>query len=380
MKTFVYRITSSNLKLDFEKLGVDRVGSEIMDKKSHDFIFCCKNLSLSAMHILKQEALSVGADLATPKDAILCKKSFYNAILLGSFSQIQRISQKCLTQPFGLKAIAQSLKTHLNSSRFEPKVMAILNITPDSFYQGSRYDCQNAICEIEKYIQMGVEIIDIGGASSRPGSKILEHGEEMQRMKTLFDKIAERGLGDKAIFSIDTYNYQTADYALSKGFKILNDIFGFRDERLLEVCAKHNASAVLMHSRGNPQTMQELTEYECLFAQVDEFFEQGIERMDKYGIKDVILDIGFGFAKTKEQNLTLIKNLSHFKRFSLPLLVGASRKSTIGEILNTAEASERLYGTLALHQIALQNGADILRVHDVKAHQDMIKILKAIQN
>lgn len=380
MTPFVYRITPSNLKIEFEKLGVDRVGSEIMDKKSHDYIFFCKNLSLSAMHILKQEALSVGADLATPKDAILCQKSFYDAILLGSFSQIQRISQKCLTQPFGLKAIAQSLKSHLNTSVFEPKIMAILNITPDSFYQGSRFDCQNAIYEIEKYIQMGVEIIDIGGASSRPGSKILEHDEEMQRIKPLLDEIAERGLGERVVFSIDTYNYQTADYALSKGFKILNDILGFRDERLLEVCAKYDASAVLMHSRGNPQTMQGLTEYECLFAQIDEFFKEGIERMQRYGVKDVILDIGFCFAKTKEQNLSLIKNLSHFKHFGLPLLVGASRKSSIGEVLGGNEADERLYGTLALHQIALQNGADILRVHDVKAHQDMIKILKAMRD
>lgn len=380
MKPFIYKISPSNLKVEFAKLGVDEIGSEIMNKKSQDFIFFCKNLSLSAMHILKQEALSVGADLATPKDAILCQKSFYDAILLGSLSQMQRIGQKCLSQPFGLKSLAKGLKTHLRSFSFNPKIMAILNITPDSFYQGSRFDFQGAIDEIEKYIQMGVEMIDIGGASSRPGSKILDHTQEMQRLQPLLDEVAHRGLTQKVIFSIDTYNYQTADYALSKGFKILNDILGFSDERLLEVCAKYNASAVLMHSRGTPQTMQDLVEYDCLFTEVDEFFEKGIERMGKYGIKDVILDIGFGFAKKKEQNLTLIKNLSHFKRFALPLLVGVSRKSTIGEILNAEHVDERLYGTLALHQIALQNGADILRVHDVGAHQDMVKVLKAMQN
>lgn len=379
MKTSLYRINPKNLQEEFARLGVDRSGSEIMSKKARDFVFFCNALPLSAMHTLKQEALSVGADLATPQDAILCKKSHYDAILLGSFSQIKRISQKCLSQPFGLKSLALHLSTHLSSkASSSPKIMAILNLTPDSFYQGSRFDCTDALRQIEQYIQMGVEMIDIGGASSRPGSEILGYEEELQRLQPLLDEIAERGLGERAIFSIDTYNYQTADYALSRGFKILNDILGFSDERLLEVCAKHNASAVLMHSRGTPQTMQNLTEYECLMSEVDEFFESGIERMKSYGVSEIVLDIGFGFAKLRGQNLSLIKNLSHFKRFNLPILVGASRKSTIGEILDKKTADDRLYGTLALHQIALQNGAEILRVHDVAPHQDMIKIFKAM--
>lgn len=373
-----FRIKPKNIKKEFEKIGVDQAGSEIMSKKTGEYAFFCKDIPLSAMHILKQEALSVGADLATPKDAILCQKSFYDAILLGNLSQMQRISQKCLCQPFGLKTLAQKIKSHLLSHSFSPKLMAILNLTPDSFYQGSRFDTTKALNQIEQYINMGVEMIDIGGASSRPGSEILPHKEELSRLQPLLDAIKERGLGERVIFSIDTYNYQTADYALGCGFKILNDILGFSDKRLLEVCAKHQASAVLMHSKGTPQTMQKLAEYGCLMSEVDEFFEQGIERMKKYGVGEIILDIGFGFAKTSEHNLTLINNLTHFRHFSLPLLVGASRKSTIGEILSYPDANDRLYGTLALHQVALQNGADILRVHDVLPHQDMIKVLKAL--
>lgn len=379
MKTYIQRINPISLKKELQKLGVDEIGVGIMEKKSHDFLFYIYSLSLSALHILKQEAISVGADLATPKEAILCKEKSYDAILLGNHSQLLRIVQKCLSQPFGLKKIAQTLKTHLQiQERGKPQIMAILNITPDSFYEGSRFGVDEAIKKIEEYIALGVEIIDVGGASSRPGSEILTHSQEMQRLKPLLDEIAKQGLGERVRLSIDTYNYESADYALKSGFSILNDIMGFSDERLIEVCAKHNATAVIMHSRGNPQTMQSLTQYDCLFEEIDEFFESKIERMREMGIKEMILDIGFGFAKEMEHNLSLIKDLQHFRHFNLPLLVGASRKNTIG-LLTNKPIEQRLSGTLALHQIALENGADILRVHDVVEHIDMIKIHEALR-
>lgn len=379
MKPFIQRIHPSSLKLELAKLGVDGVGMGIMEKKSSDFVFHIASLPLSALHILKQEAISVGADLATPKEAILCKERSYDAILLGNHSQLLRVIQKCLCQPFGLKKIAQTLKTHLQAQeRSKPQIMAILNITPDSFYEGSRFGVDEAITKIEEYIKLGVEIIDIGGASSRPGSEILSHQQEMQRLKPLLDEIAKRDLGKKVLLSIDTYNYESADYALSCGFRILNDIMGFSDERLIEVCAKHNAIAVIMHSRGNPQTMQSLTQYKCLFEEIDEFFETKIEQMKQAGIKEMILDIGFGFAKELEHNLSLIRDLQHFRHFNLPLLVGASRKNTIG-LLTNKPIEQRLSGTLAMHQIALERGADILRVHDVDEHLDMIKVFEALR-
>lgn len=377
MKPFIQRLNPLSLKAELKKLGVDEGGVGIMEKKSHDFIFHLTSLPLSAMHILKQEAISVGADLATPKEAILCKEKSYDAILLGNHSQLLRVIQKCHSQPFGLKTIAQTLKTHLQAKEsVNPQIMAILNITPDSFYEGSRFGVDEAIKKIEEYIELGVEIIDIGGASTRPGNEeILTHSQEMQRLKPLFDEIAKRGLGKRVKLSIDTYNYESADYALKSGFSILNDIMGFTDERLIEVCAKHNAIAVIMHSRGNPQTMQS---YENLFQEIDEFFESKIERMREVGVKEMILDIGFGFAKELEHNLSLIRDLRHFRHFNLPLLVGASRKTTIG-LLTNKPIEQRLSGTLAMHQIALENGADILRVHDVVEHMDMIKIFQALR-
>lgn len=379
MKTFIQRINPSSLRREFEKIGVEEVGAGIMEKKSHDYLFHLYDLPLSALHILKQEAISVGADLATPKDAILCQRQSYEAILLGNHSQMLRLVQKCSSQPFGLKAVAQTLKEHIQAkSEGKPQIMAILNITPDSFYEGSRFGVEEAVKQIERYISLGVEIIDIGGASSKPGSALISSEEEIGRLGGLFNEVVKRGLGERVKLSIDTYNYQTAEYALKSGFRILNDILGFSDERMFEVCSKYDAEAVLMHSRGTPKDMQTLTHYPSLFAELDEFFASKIERAKEFGISKLILDIGFGFAKELEHNLALVRDLRHFKHFNLPLLVGASRKNTIG-LLTQKSIEERLSGTLAMHQVALENGADILRVHDAQEHLDMIAITQAFK-
>lgn len=376
--SLIQRINPNLFEAYLQNIGSDHSGVLIMGKKAHDFVFQISQLPLSAMHILKQEALSVGADLALPKEAILCQKTHYDALLFGSFSQISRIAQKCLSQPFGLSKIGKKLQSHLLAPpQRPPKLMAILNLTPDSFYQKSRFDCQKALETIQCYIKMGVEIIDIGGASSRPQSELISAQEELERLRELILLIAQQELTTQALFSIDTYNPEVADFALSHGFKILNDILGFSHPLMFEICAKHQACAILMHSRGTPKTMQSLTHYSHLFAEVDDFFEHKIAECKTFGIQEIILDIGFGFAKDLEHNLCLIQNLSHFRHFGFPLLVGASRKNTIG-ILTQQSIENRLSGTLALHQLALQNGAEILRVHDIQEHLDMIAIHNAM--
>lgn len=379
-KPYIQRLNPNLLEAQLQALKTDPQGIKIIKKKSHDFVFKIFSLPLSAMHILKQEALSVGADLATPKDAILCRKTHYDSILLGSFSQLSRIVQKCLIQPFGLKEIAQIIKKHINAqAAHPPKLMAILNLTPDSFFEGSRFSWQEALQTIRNYIELGIPIIDIGGASSRPTSDLISPEDELNRLKDLILLIFNEGLNEKVSLSIDTYNPEVADFALSYGFEILNDILGFRDPLMIETCAKHQATAILMHSRGTPKTMQTLTNYKNLFQEIDLFFEEKIAELHENRISKIILDIGFGFAKEKEHNLSLIQNLMHFKHFSLPLLVGASRKNTIG-ILTKQPIEKRLSGTLALHQIALHNGANILRIHDVQEHLDMLKIHEAMES
>lgn len=377
---YIQQINSANIFQEMQEIQSDAIGMTIMDKKSKIIAFKIFNLSLSATMILKQEALSVGADLATPRDCILAEKKNYDSILFGTFSQLQRIIYKCKMQPFGLKEFALNLQSFLKFKKEKKySVMAVVNVTPDSFYSSSRQDAKSAIQRIEHLVQTDVDIIDIGGASSRPGSELIDHIEENRRLVEVFDFVASNELFKQKDFSIDTYNIEVAIKALEHGFCWINDVSGFANEEMMRLAGDKHAKVFLMHTRGNPKQMQNLTEYKNLFGDIDDFFTQKIQKLLDYGVRDIVLDIGFGFAKNQQQNLLLIKHLEHFKKFGFPILVGASRKSTIQSILNK-EARDTLSGTLTMHLLALQNGADILRVHDEIEHLDMIKILEAYKN
>lgn len=390
----VQKINTHTIPQAIKQVGADRIGQKIMSKKSQILGFEIKDLSFEALNILKQEALSIGGDCATPRGCIK-HQGEKKAILIVTPSQLEKLIHKLAYQPFGLKDLRLKLKAHLDSipchtersevshkeskadSQIRASVMAIVNVTPDSFYASSRKDTQGAKDRIHALLAKEVGIIDIGGASSRPGSELIDSQSEIMRLEPIIEYIHTNKLYEKAEFSIDTYNPKTADYALSKGFTIINDISGFADEQMFEVAQKHKAKVILMHSKGTPKTMQNLTQYDDIFAEIDSFFAEKIEKCKAYNIEKIILDIGFGFAKTTQQNLALIKHLSHFLHFGFPLLVGASRKTTIGEITGR-DTQDRLAGSLALHLCALQNGASILRMHDEDAHIDMIKIYKAL--
>ncbi|WP_104697889.1 MULTISPECIES: dihydropteroate synthase [unclassified Helicobacter] len=362
-----------------EEIQSDSFGRKIMSDKSEILAFKVFGLSLSATMILKQEAISVGGDFATPRDCILAKDKYYDGILFGSVSQINRIIKKCKIQPFGLKEFAFQLQAFLKPRKFQPKIMAVVNVTPDSFYQDSRQSVQGAIDRITALLQTEVDIIDIGGASSRPGSDLIDPMEEKNRLKEIFHFIASNQLFKQKEFSIDTYNVEVAREALKNGFCWINDVSGFADEKMMYLAKEYQAKVFLMHTRGTPKEMQQLTSYQNLFEEIDLFFKQKISKLLEYKIGDIVLDIGFGFAKNTQQNLTLIKHLGHFKKYGYPILVGASRKRTIQEIIKK-EAKNALSGTLALHLLALENGADILRVHDEMEHLDLLKIYKAYQD
>lgn len=382
----IKRINPSTLNNEIQKLGSDEAGLKIMIKKGEIFSFYISSLPLAAVNILKQEALSVGGDFATPRECILGKQSHYDGILIATKSQLERIAKKCQIQPFGLKAIASKITEHLKNNSYSSldtpitsNIMAIINITPDSFFAPSRHNIQESIDKIHNLINSGIKLIDIGAASSRPGSDLIDAKEEMERLSEVALYIKSQNLSQKATFSIDTYNPLTADFALSCGFKIINDVSGLAEPDMLKVASKHNAKVILMHTQGTPKDMSELTDYEDMFAQMDDFFRAKIESLKSYGINDIILDVGIGFAKNQFQNLALINHLAHFKHFGYPLLVGASRKSVVGNIINKPP-SQRLSGTLALHLLAFQNGADILRVHDAQEHIDLLKVYQATRN
>lgn len=373
------RIEPRFLHAVLESIGADRTGEKIMRKKGEILLFLLHDLSLPQLHILKQELLSVGGDLATPKEAILCEKPSYNALLIATRSQLERVITKCKHQPFALKSLSQALQAHLESSALDsskstPEIMPIINLTPDSFYAPSRHTSERAIESIQELIAQGARLIDIGAASSRPGSPLISAQDEIARLQEVCAYIKRENLGAKARFSIDTYNAKTAAYALESGFCIVNDVSALGDKDMLAVVGDFGADFILMHTKGTPETMASLANYEHLLSEIDTFFARKLELLESSGAGEVILDIGFGFAKDSAQNLALIQHLRHFKHFGKRVLVGASQKRTIGELLNAPDPQNRLSGSLSLHLLALQNGADIIRAHHYKEHSDMLKI------
>ncbi len=258
----------------------------------------------------------------------------------------------------------------------KPLVMGIINATPDSFFEGHLDKGIEGIVDLaSKMIADGADILDIGGQSTRPGSSRIDAKEETARVVPLIEAI--KTLHNDAIISIDTYHSKVAEAAVVAGASIVNDISGGNmDTDMLTTVAQLKIPYICMHMQGTPDSMQEHPQYENVTTAVVDFFIAKIAECKKAGILDVIIDPGFGFGKTIQHNFQLLKNLSAFKIFEMPLLVGLSRKSTIYKTLNT-EASKALNGTTVLNTIALMNGASILRVHDVKEAKEAVKLFEA---
>ena len=362
-----------------ENLNIDKGGIRILADKMESHLIYIHALNVVGANILKQDALSIGADLATPRDTITHGKEFVDVVLIATTKQLKTLCKKELSQPFGLKAVALELKSLLPKREFPTQIMGVINANSDSFFQGSRFQDDEAVAKIAQMIDEGADIIDIGGVSSRPFSDEVSSDEELQRVKPIIDAIYEKKLCDKALFSLDTYRPQVADYALSKGFHIINDITGLRDDHLAKIIASYDATVVIMHMQGSPKTMQNDPQYDDVIAEVDAFFTEQITKALSFGIADIILDVGIGFGKRLEHNLKLITHLRHFKRFDYPLLIGASRKSMIDHITPTP-IEDRLIPTVAIHQEALNNGANIIRCHDVREHIQMMKIWHAFKD
>lgn len=258
----------------------------------------------------------------------------------------------------------------------EPVVMGIINVTPDSFYTKSRAETNDDVVrQAEKMLAEGATFLDIGGQSTRPGSKEPTTDEELNRVLPAIEKILEHFPG--TLLSIDTYHSQVARQAVAAGASIVNDISsGTLDGAMIPLVALLNVPYIAMHMKGTPETMQQQAKYEDVTLEVLDFFIGKIEECRSAGIKDVIVDPGFGFAKTFEHNFILLKKLAVFNMLQKPILAGLSRKAAIYKTLQIT-AEEALNGTTVLNILALQNGANILRVHDVKEAVEAIKLWKA---
>ena len=378
---YIYKLgTIVDKKAALKALNVESGGVGIMAKKMELLYFFIKDLKTPAANILKQDALSIGAELAVPSGVILCEQPTYDCILVGTRKHMETLSKKELAQPFGLKTVATELKKFLAIKENKTKIMGVINANDDSFFEGSRFIAKDAIGQIKKLIEEGAHIIDIGAVSSRPNASVVNAEEELSRMKPICDAIASEKLSAKVTFSIDSYTPEVVEYALNSGFTFINDITGASDDAIIKLAVKYEAKLCIMHMQGTPQTMQKDPSYEDVMVDVSQFFEERIVKCEGLGLsrENIILDVGIGFGKTLEHNLTLIKNMSHFKVFGCEVLVGASRKSMIDKII-TSTAQERLPGTLAIHLKAVENGASIVRCHDVKEHVQAFAVFETMK-
>ena len=256
--------------------------------------------------------------------------------------------------------------------------MGILNLTPDSFFSGSRVSNSQLMERAGKMVEAGADIIDIGGYSSRPGAADISEEEELNRVILAIEALHK--MYPDLIISIDTFRSNVAREAVKAGAKMINDISGGQsDPEMFATVADLKVPYVLMHMRGTPKTMQTLTHYDHMMSELIRFFSEQIEKLRQLGVHDIIIDPGFGFSKTIEQNFYLLENLNELHVLNTPILAGLSRKSFIYKTLKIP-VEEALNGTTAVNLLALQQGVDILRVHDVKETKELLKLITFMEN
>jgi dihydropteroate synthase len=381
-------------------MRVDNYGIDIMLPKALPYLIKINNASNIAANILKQEMLSLGAEVAVARGALTGQTKRTDCLLIGNLSQFRRLAVKLRQQPFrqlrGLSSqLSDVLRDYqkedfvLNLGRYKLNlgqrtyIMGIVNLTPDSFsgdglYQTSalRPQPSGIVDYIEKMVKDGADIIDIGGESSRPGARPVSIKEELNRTIGVIKKLVKR---IKVPISIDTCKPQVAEAALDCGASIINDITALRNPRMRKLASQYGAGVVLMHMKGSPRNMQKKAFYRSLIEEVVQYLACAIKATLDCGVKPnrIIVDPGIGFAKTLQHNLTIIKNLKSLKMLGYPILVGPSRKSFIGKILNKPPQN-RLFGTLAAVVTAAIKGAHIVRVHDVKEAKEALKIADAL--
>jgi len=388
-------ITNANEAIQqMKKVGVDPTGVKLMEGKTLHFNLKVEGIEPRTANLLKQELLSLGGDVAVDGRGFDCSANQTDALLMGTQKNFEKLILKLEQYP-DLQPLGQSIKETLkNISKTHYSIrcrkrtlilgkrtllMGVLNVTPDSFSDdGFFFDKEKAIAHGLRMVEEGADIIDIGGESTRPGSKPLELEEELRRVIPVIESLAKEV--DVPI-SIDTYKSTVAQRAIEAGAEIINDISGLHfDPGLAQVAAKEDAPLVLMHIRGTPETMQKDVHYDSLFSEILQYLKDSIQRAESAGLdpRQIIIDPGIGFGKTVEDNLLIIKNLYEFRILGKPILLGTSRKTFIGKILNT-EVGDRLEGTLSSIAIGVLNGAHIIRSHDVLQAKKAIAVADAIR-
>ena len=388
------QIAQNRVLTELRNVGTHKLGLEIMDKKVQILPIKALQVRTPAANIIKQEMLSCGGECAVPAAAVSCATERCDIVLLGTLQQYGKLCLKLkLTGYFGLDKLAAELEKLLAFSKpmtqladgrqlhYEKTlIMGILNITPDSFFAGSRVSGLENIVKIAgKMLADGAEILDVGGESTRPGAENISSEEEIARVVPAIKAL--RAAYPQCIISIDTYHSATAQAAILAGANILNDISaGEADEKMAHIALKYQTPIILMHMRGTPKNMQKNTTYHNVVDEVTQYLLGRAETFLALGLKpeQIILDPGIGFAKGMQENLELMQGLVALTGHGYPVLLAASRKATIGKVLGDLPSEERLEGTLATSCQAVYAGANMVRVHDVLANVRTIRMLEAI--
>jgi len=378
------------LKIEMKKIGADPTGIHLMLPKGEMLIIKIENVSLKAANIIKQEMLSKGGEAVLHKGVSMLKEENSEVILMGTKRQLQLFIQKLKIQPFGLPLLAEELTAVLkgleqsyNHKRIyqlknkqlhlgnRTLIMGILNVTPDSFSDGGRYQViDRALEHAQEMIRGGADIIDIGGESTRPNATPVSLFEELNRVIPVLENL--RKITDIPI-SIDTYKAEVAEKAILAGADIVNDVWGLKkDKKMAEVVAKYNVPVIIMHNR-------EEAKYQSFMDDVIKDLRDSISLAHEHGILDenIILDPGIGFAKSYEENLLLMNRLDEIVALGYPVLLGTSRKSLIGKTLDLPP-DDRLEGTIATVTYGISKGVKIVRVHDVLAIKRAVMMTDAL--
>lgn len=378
MKNFVLKeIVSENIIKELENIGFDKSYREQASSK-----FKYKNLKIYALtipqaNILKQTALSVGADCATHRETITAKVDSSDCILCGSLAQLNKISEKLKHQPFGLKVLGEKIQEFIKMEKgSETKIVGILNLTVDSFSDGGAFlELKNAKAHVRQLIEDGVDVIDIGAESTKPYSKPVSDDVQLARILPVLEFIKAEDI--RIPISIDTRSAKVAKACIEAGASIINDVSGFEyDREMVDVIARAGVKVVIQHSQGSPETMQDNPSYESLIDDIYLHLLSKIELAISKGVKknNIIIDAGIGFGKSRKDNFEIIRRIEEFYGLGCEVMLGVSRKS----LLNMPEAENDLKDifTVALNALAVENRVDYIRVHNVKLHKQLISILK----
>lgn len=378
-----------------EGLGSDDQGITIMAPKMVHRVVHIDNVDTRAANILKQEMLSIGGEASLPREVFDFEGKEVSAILSGSLKHYKLLTKKLKRQPFGLKALSQELETLFGFDRAGRErvlrlggrdydldertlVMGVINVTPDSFSDGGLFSSAEAVVEYAlRLVEEGADILDIGGESTRPGSDFISLDEELSRVMPVVEGLAD---SSEASISIDTTKAKVARRALDAGCAMVNDISAMRlDEEMLPLVVERGVPFCLMHMQGMPKDMQTEPHYDDVVGEISRFLRERAEAAEEAGADPakIIVDPGIGFGKTLQHNLEILRRLDELNSLGYPLLLGPSRKSFIGGILDL-DVDERVEGTAASVALGIAHGADMIRVHDVKEMVRVARVADAI--